>query len=242
MKRRAAALMLLAAAGVWAEPRRSGLEDMSPATQALQRDDALNPGMLWLEDGAQRFATDCQRCHAPDQMRGVAARHPAWNPELGRPLTLAARIQHCQVQQVKGPPLASESEALLGLETYVAHASRAVPITPPADARLQPWRERGRQLFNQRMGQLDLACAECHEAQAGRRLGGATIPQGHPTGYPLYRLEWQGLGSLQRRLRGCMIGIRAQPFAADSDEATALELFLMHRAAGMTLETPAVRP
>jgi sulfur-oxidizing protein SoxA len=73
-------------------------------------------------------------------------------------------------------------------------------------------------------------------------LAGSTIPQGHPTGYPLYRLEWQGMGSLQRRLRNCMTGVRAEPFAPGADEFTALELYLMQRAAGMPLETPAVRP
>jgi sulfur-oxidizing protein SoxA len=36
--------------------------------------------------------------------------------------------------------------------------------------------------------------------------------------------------------------VRAEPFAADSDEFTALELFLMQRAAGLPVETPAVRP
>jgi sulfur-oxidizing protein SoxA len=73
-------------------------------------------------------------------------------------------------------------------------------------------------------------------------LAGATIPQGHPTGYPIYRLEWQGLGSLQRRLRNCMAGVRAEPYVEGSDEAVALELFLMQRAAGLPMETPAVRP
>ncbi len=77
---------------------------------------------------------------------------------------------------------------------------------------------------------------------AGRRLAGSTIPQAHPTGYPIYRLEWQGMGSLQRRLRGCMSAVRAEPFGYDSDELTALELFLAQRAAGMPIETPAVRP
>jgi len=68
------------------------------------------------------------------------------------------------------------------------------------------------------------------------------IPQGHATGYPLYRLEWQGLGSLQRRLRGCMTGVRAEPFAANGVEMAELELHLAARAMGLPLETPAVRP
>ena len=77
----------------------------------------------------------------------------------------------------------------------------------------QPCARAGRALFEQRMGQLDLSCAHCHDAAAGRRLGGSPIPQAHPTGYPIYRLEWQGLGSLQRRLRDCLSGVRAEPFA-----------------------------
>ena len=67
-------------------------------------------------------------------------------------------------------------------------------------------------------------------------------PQAHPTGYPLYRLEWQGLGSLQRRLRNCLVGIRAEPYAYGAPEFVDLELYLMWRASGMKIETPAVRP
>jgi len=39
-----------------------------------------------------------------------------------------------------------------------------------------------------------------------------------------------------------MTGSGAAPFAHGSDEFTARELYLMQRAAGMTLEAPAVRP
>ncbi|MBL8324680.1 MAG: sulfur oxidation c-type cytochrome SoxA [Rubrivivax sp.] len=92
------------------------------------------------------------------------------------------------------------------------------------------------------MGQLDLSCAQCHEQHAGRRLAGSAIPQGHATGYPIYRLEWQGMGTLQRRVRGCLTGVRAEPFGWDSDEMTALETYLAGRAAGLPVETPAVRP
>ena len=34
------------------DPRRSGLDFMSPALQALQTDDSQNPAMLWVQDGA----------------------------------------------------------------------------------------------------------------------------------------------------------------------------------------------
>ena len=142
----------------------------------------------------------------------------------------------------RAAPRGADSPEGLSLQSFVAMQSRGHPIAPPDDARLRPYRERGAALFATRFGQLALSCAQCHDAQAGRRLGGSIIPQAHPTGYPIYRLEWQGMGSLQRRLRSCLVGVRAEPFAAGAPEWVALELFLMQRAAGLPLETPAVRP
>jgi sulfur-oxidizing protein SoxA len=225
-----------------AEPRRSGYADMSASTQALQDDDAVNPASLWVLDGEQRFAADCARCHTPAALRGAALHHPAWDELTGRPVTLAARINLCRERHVKAPPFAAESDALLALEAFVARQSRGLPILPVSDPRLQSWRERGERLYRQRVGQLDFACLQCHDQNAGRRLAGVVIPQAHPTAYPIYRLEWQGMGSLQRRLRGCMVGVRAEPYAFGSDEFIALELYLRQRAAGMTWESPGVRP
>ena len=143
-----------------------------------------------------------------------------------------------QQQQPQGP----DGPELLALAAYLAEASRGLPWAPSADPRMQAWQQRGARLWQQRLGQLNLACTQCHDQHAGAKLGGATIPQAHPTGYPSYRLEWQALGSLPRRLRGCLVGVRAEPFAPGADEWLALEVFLAQRAAGMALEGPAVRP
>ncbi|MDP3085164.1 MAG: sulfur oxidation c-type cytochrome SoxA, partial [Rubrivivax sp.] len=152
------------------------------------------------------------------------------------------RVMHQRFGHQQAPALAPESAPLLGLAALIGQQSRTLPISPPADARLAPFTEQGQRLYRQRFGQLDFSCAQCHDEHAGRRLAGSLIPQAHPTGYPLYRLEWQALGSLQRRLRGCMTGVRAEPYAYDAAELVALELYLMQRAAGMAIETPAVRP
>ena len=117
-----------------------------------------------------------------------------------------------------------------------------MPITAGADPQLEPFVAKGRELFMQRQGQLNLACANCHDDNWDKHLAGSAITQAQPTGYPLYRLEWQSLGSLQRRLRNCMIGIRAQAYDYGAPELVELELYLMSRARGMPIETPAVRP
>lgn len=254
MKHRALVLLpwLLAAnAAVADDARRSGLQFMGPALQALQRDDAQNPAMLWVQDGDQLWRAPtgpggkrCADCHgdAPRSMAGVAARYPAWDAARGGALNLAGRINACRQQHQQAAPLPTEHADLLALSAYVGLQSRGQPVSPQADAGLVALRKQGQVLWQQRLGQINLACLHCHDQRAGQRLGGAVIPQGHATGYPTYRLEWQGLGSLQRRLRGCVVGVRAEPWAADAPEWLALEAWLAQRAAGMPVETPAVRP
>ncbi|HEY0818363.1 MAG TPA: sulfur oxidation c-type cytochrome SoxA [Rhizobacter sp.] len=250
MKATIAALCTLFAAATFAQDtRRSGFDDMGPATQAMQRDDLQNPGMLWVQDGAALWAKPpangrpaCSGCHGAATMSGVAPRYPAFDAVLQRPVTLAQRLNLCRERQQKQPPLAYESAELLALEAFVAHQSRGLPVAPPDDARLQPYRARGEAMYRQRLGQLDLSCAQCHDERAGLRLGGNRIPQGHANGYPLYRLEWQSLGSLQRRLRNCLTGVRAEPYAYGDMALIELELYLARRGQGLTIETPAVRP
>ena len=249
----AAAVACLAGASAVAqpEPRRSGLDYMSPALQALQRDDAQNPAMLWVQDGAAlwqapagKLGKSCASCHgdAHQSMAGVAARYPAWDGRSATALNLHGRINACRQQHQQAPALVPDQADALALAAYLGLQSRGQPLAPPDDARLAPLRQQGLALWQQRLGQLNLACLHCHDQRAGQKLGGAAIPQGHATGYPSYRLEWQGLGSLQRRLRGCVVGVRAEPWAPDAPEWLALEAWLAQRAAGMAVETPALRP
>jgi len=231
--------------------RRSGYDFMGRETRAMQDDDTANPGMLWVLEGESLWsrksgaaARACADCHgdARTTMKGVAARHPSFDAALGRPVNLEQRINRCRTERQNAPALASESRDLLALSAYVARQSRGLPIEVASDQRMQPFLDAGRATFHRRQGQLNLACSQCHDDHWGRRLAGNVIPQAHPTGYPLYRLEWQSLGSLQRRLRSCLVGIRAEPYEYGAPELVDLELYLMWRARGMTIEAPAVRP
>ncbi len=232
-----------------ADRRRSGYQDMSPALQKMQDDDTGNPGMLFVQLGSELWARPagaagkaCADCHGPGSMKGVAARYPAIPEGADEPVDLEGRINLCRVGHQQAEPFAAESRDLLSLEAYVAHQSRGELIAPPRDPRLAAFRGQRADIYRRRQGQLNLSCALCHDDNAGKKLAGATIPQGHPTGYPIYRLEWQSLGSLKRRLRNCLFGMRAEPYAYDAPQYIALELFLMERARGMLLEAPAVRP
>ena len=241
----------VAAAEIPQEQRRSGFTFMTPETQAMQNDDTANPGMLWALDGealwkrkAGTAEKACADCHgdAATSMKGIAARYPTFDKALDRPIDLEQRINLCRANHQQATPLAFESRDLLALTAFVARQSRGSPIETGADPQLEPFIAKGRALYSQRQGQLNLACSNCHDGNWDKRLAGSAITQGHATSYPLYRLEWQTLGSLQRRLRACMTGIRAQAYDFGTPELIELELYLMSRARGMPMESPAVRP
>jgi L-cysteine S-thiosulfotransferase len=255
----AAAVFLIALLGAGAASaaeiplaeRKSGYEFMARETRAMQDDDTANPAMLSVLDGETLWqrkdgsaAKSCADCHgdARTSMKGVAARYPAFDAARGRPVDLEERINICRAEKQQATPLAFESKELLALAAYIGQQSRGMPIDIADDARMGPFLQAGRDMFTERQGQLNLSCAQCHDDNWGQKLAGAPIPQGHPTGYPLYRLEWQTLGSLQRRLRNCLFGMRAVSYPYGAPEYVNLELYLMWRARGMPIETPAVRP
>jgi sulfur-oxidizing protein SoxA len=233
------------------DQRRSGYEDLGRDTKAMEDDDTANPATFWVLDGeaiwnqkAGSASKSCADCHgdAAQSMKGVAARYPAFDERLGRPIDLEERINLERRDRQNAPPFRFESHELLALTAYLGRQSRGMAIAEATDPRLEPFIAQGRALFEQRQGQINMSCAQCHDDSWGKKLSGSIVPQAHPTGYPIYRLEWQSLGSLQRRLRNCIVGMRAEPFEFGSPDYVALELFLMQRARGMTIETPGVRP
>jgi sulfur-oxidizing protein SoxA len=231
--------------------RKSGYDFMGRETRAMQDDDTVNPGMLWVLDGEALWTRaegsankSCADCHgdARVSMKGVAARYPAYDAARGQFFDLEGRINSSRTEHQQAAAFPLESKAMLALSAYIGRQSRGLPIALADDARTRATIEAGRKSFMLRQGQLNLSCAQCHDDNWGQKLGAAPIPQAHPNGYPMYRLEWQNLGSLQRRLRNCLSGMRAENYPYGAPELVELELYLMWRARGLPIETPAVRP
>ena len=253
---RAALLLLMLATAASAQERalplaslRSGIEFAGRDVRALQDDAATNPAQLWLEQGralwdapAGASARSCRSCYDDvATLRGAAVAHPRPDAASGRLFNLEDRIRQCRGEQQRAPVPDFESDELLALTLWVTQASVDLPLRTPIDAALQPHWQAGADLFNRRQGQLNLSCANCHDHNWGRRLYTDTLSQGHPNGYPLYRLEWQKPGSLARRLRSCQAGVRAEMSDWGDASLRQLSLYLMWRAEGLPVEVPAVR-
>lgn len=257
MRGLAVAMLLALASAATAQDRpiapddlRQGTAFQSEETQALEADPFANPGLLWIDRGQALFAekqgraeTACADCHGADgsALVGAATRYPAVEPQSGSLLNLEGRINTCRQRYQAADALPYESDALLALTAYVASLSDGMPLTPQIDGPAAPFFERGRMLYETRLGQMNLACAQCHDQNYGRMLRGDRISQGHPTGYPAYRLTWQTMGSLHRRLTACYLGVRAEPRAGGDADYLALELYLAWRAGDLLIAVPGLR-
>jgi len=230
--------------------KRSGYTYAASETRAMQDDEFENPGFLWVETGEELWDTAdgsegkaCSSCHgdAAESMAKVGTSYPVFAKELGKPINLEQRINQCRTERMGAEAWKWESSELLSMTTYVKNQSKGQPVDVILSDELMPFYKAGEEFYNQRRGQLDMACSTCHVNNAGGQLRANILSQGQANGFPTYRLKWQKVGSLHRRFRGCNKQVRAKPFSNGSDEYVNLEVYLTHRGNGLPVETPAVR-
>jgi sulfur-oxidizing protein SoxA len=229
----------------------SGFAFLSPETQAMQIDDFANPGMSTVDAGGALFhqtwdsGRSCASCHGekarPLDPQRIAS-YPVYSKQLRRPVTLQERIHLCWEEQLDNFPMAYDSDNAIALETYVRHLARGQPVQVVIEGPLHPFYERGRELYETRFGQIDMACALCHDDHQGQWLRGQRLTQGQTNAFPVYRLARGRISSLQQRLRECFLSFRAEPFEPGSEEFRALEVYLNARGNSLPIETPGVRP
>ena len=182
--------------------RKSGYDFMGRETRAMQDDDTANPGMLWVLDGEALWkrkagAADksCADCHgdAHDQHEG-RRRALSGVQRRARPAGQSrAADQHLPHRPAAGDAVRLSRARTCSRSRPMSAGNRAAcrSTSPTTNARKPFLADRPRRCSTQRQGQLNLSCAQCHDDNWGQKLAGSPIPQGQPTGYPLYRLEWQ---------------------------------------------------
>jgi sulfur-oxidizing protein SoxA len=229
----------------------SGYNMRDPKTQAMQDDDFENPGMLWVEQGADlwnkvdgKAGKSCASCHneAEKSMKGVGAKYPVYREDLKSVQNLELKINECRTKQMQAKPWKYESNEMMGTAAFIKFQSRGMPVNVTikgegAKAKF----ELGKKFYYQRRGQLDMSCANCHEQHQGVHIRSDYLTQGQSNGFPTFRLKWQKMGTLHRRFKGCNKNIRAKPYKRGSQEYLNLEYYLGWRGNGLPVETPSVR-
>lgn len=228
----------------------SGWLFRTPETRSLEMDPFENTGMLAVEAGEVIWNTvegtmgkSCASCHqdAAVTMKDVAAHYPKWDEDSQRPINIELQINKCRVEQMGAEPYPFDKGGQKQLTAYIKHQSLGTPVSLDLSVGgLQEWWDKGKELYYTRTGQLNLACASCHEANMGNHIRADHLSQGQANGFPTYRLK-SGLTSLHHRMRGCVRDTRAIIPDAFSDELMALETYVTWRGTGLSVETPSVR-
>ena len=231
-------------------PRLSGNSFLPPGLLALQADKANSPVSMWLDRGAALWtaranAPSCQDCHGSlGLMRGAAPSYPRLSADGQALINLEDQIVACSRRSGSAGLRLEDDEVLaLSAALHGAAAGQAIDLKPPPEHSMQ-WQAhlaRGTELFGTRIGRMNLACMHCHTQNVGRQIRADVVSPANPTGFPIYRMTWQRLGSIDRRLRACFAGVQAVQPAAGDVVLRELELYLKVRANGMPLEGPSIR-
>jgi L-cysteine S-thiosulfotransferase len=235
------------------DPKLSGNAFLTPGLLKLQNDTQNSPVSLWLDKGSALWADasggpSCQSCHgAVEMLKKSAATFPRIvSKTAGKTslVNLEDQITSCSARGGREAFKVEEDEVLsLSALLHNAAKGEAIDVKAPADHRdiWQARLSRGTTLFSTRLGRINLACIHCHDQNVGRQMRLDVVSPGHPTGFPIYRMSWQRLGSVERRLRACYSGVQAVLPAPGDAELRDLELYLKVRANGLLMEGPSVR-
>ncbi len=229
---------------------KSGSFFSKKETRAIENDDFSNPGMIWVEKGEEIFNsheginnTACVNCHnqSTNSLVGVAAEYPKIDKTSNILVNIEQKINLCRKNKMKVKAYESESDPLLSLSTYITFLSKGKPMNVSIDGEAKEYFLRGKKLYFQRIGQMNLACNQCHDQIAGSFLRSEKISQGHVNGFPSYLMRWDSIASVHRRFQFCNNQARAEPLEIGHIDYNSLQLYVAWRGNFLLIESPSVR-
>jgi sulfur-oxidizing protein SoxA len=209
----------------------------------------------YIEEGKALFnkpgknGKSCASCH-PHNLKGVAANYPKYDQALGKVMLIETRANYCRKKYMHSQPYHLGSRNSNTLSSYIKYMARNAPVTLASNEATQTAIQKGRHSFYQKTGQLNFACADCHDRAAGKWLRGQALNSIKPGGkYSYTAATWPrhfialhelGLISLQQRIRHCQIVTRTYPLKPGSAEYINMELYITSLAQGAPMQAPSM--
>ncbi len=218
-------------------------------TRDLQRDDFDNPAMVFVDRGLDTWnkplgakGESCAGCHQePESMAGLRAVTPRVDEKSGKLMTMENYVDACVTERMGLESWKWTGDKMKDILALISMQSRGMVVNVAIDGPAQPYWEKGKEIYYTKFGQLEMACASCHEQYQGHMIRADHLSQGQINGFPTYRLKDAGILSAQQRFVGCVRDTRAETFKPNSDEFKALELYVASRGNGLTVEGVSVR-
>ena len=173
----------------------------------------------------------------------IAGMYPMFKD--GKVVTITAAINSCLKKAGKKTWNWKKGKAAK-LEAYFAaktkEAGKKVDIKINSKAAMAAY-ERGKKEYYSQRGYLKLSCANCHVQGSGQRVRKEYLHPlyGATTHFPVYRLKWQGLGTLERRIGGCEKNQGETPHKPNTPWVAEMLYFMAYMSNGLPVDGPDIR-
>ncbi len=213
------------------------IEDFPPYDFAIDKGKA----MFATPFGNGKTYGDC----FPDKGIGIRQNYPYFDTTTGEVITLELALNRCREANGEAP-LSYVKDDMAALTAYMAYTSRgkAFDIKIPDDPRARAAYENGARYFYTRRGQLNFSCASCHVQNPGQHIRTEVLAPalGILNAMPIYRSEWNGMGTISRRFVTCNSQVRGVPLAPQDEDYRDVEYFLSYMSNGLPIVGPSSRP
>ncbi len=219
--------------------KRDNLDPIeNPAMWAVEKAEAL-----FKQRTASGFA--CATCHndPKTQFKTWAAAMPKWEPRLNKVLGVEEFITR-HAKATTGADWMMETDDNRAMSVYLHFLANGEPIkVDTASAEAKAAIARGVELSKRKVGQLNMACTDCHGIAANKWIRGQWLgePKGQYDHFPTWRTNLLAIWDIRQRFQWCQVNIRADELPPDAKEYGDLEFYLATQNEGLKLSVPGIR-
>lgn len=234
---------------------KTELDDPAKRPPPVEKRDNLDPienPAMWAVDKAQELwkqagaaGSSCNTCHSDPKtsFKTWAASMPMWEPRLNKVLSVEEFVTR-HAKATTGASWPMETEENRAMSVYLHFLANGAPLkvdtsSPGAKAAM----ERGKELSARKVGQLNMACTDCHGKVANHWIRGQWLgePKGQYDHFPTWRTSLLAIWDIRQRFQWCQVNIRADELPPDAKEYGDLEFYLAVQNEGQKLSVPGIR-
>ena len=234
---------------------KTELDDPAKRPPPVEKRDNLDPienPAMWAVDKAQELwkqagaaGSSCNTCHSDPKtsFKTWAASMPMWEPRLNKVLSVEEFVTR-HAKATTGASWPMETEENRAMSVYLHFLANGAPLkVDPSSPGAKAAMERGKELSARKVGQLNMACTDCHGKVANRWIRGQWLgePKGQYDHFPTWRTSLLAIWDIRQRFQWCQVNIRADELPPDAKEYGDLEFYLAVQNEGQKLSVPGIR-
>jgi sulfur-oxidizing protein SoxA len=179
----------------------------------------------------------------PDPTKG--GEYPKFDEAKKEVISLTSLIDSC-LKDNGEKPWNTKKGNMAAVQGFIAfkstEAEKVVDIKIDSKEAQEAY-ERGKKYYYSQRGYLKMSCATCHVQGTGQRVRNEYMSPllGATTHFPVFRLKWDGLGTLERRMSGCITDEGQKPPKDTSKDMRELLYFMAYMSNGMKIDGPDLR-